>query len=191
MIGKQKLINLATLDADGQAFKNELLEVYFEAKDAHNKRKLCEDLDYKYILTMDGENSDFLQAPLSLMSTSVPLVVESEWTPLYFKSWVPWLHYVPIKRDLSDLHDKIAWLKENDTKAKQIADNGRALYDMLYSYDNLLEDSISVFTKYASLMKYVPEAPGDKFIIEMPPRFRTTKTPYPGAGKNHAKKEEL
>ena len=51
---------------------------------------------------------------------------------------------------------------------------------MLYSYDNLLEDSISVFTKYASLMKYEPKSPGDDHIIEMPPRFRTEKMKYPG-----------
>lgn len=60
---------------------------------------------------------------------------------------------------------------------------------MLYSYDNLVDDTISVFNKYASLMKYEPEAPGDKYIIEMPPRFRTKKIPYPGRAKGQ--KEEL
>lgn len=61
-IGKKKLLNLATKGADGEAVKSELLEVYFEDKDAHNKRRVCEDLDYKYMITMDGDNSDFLQA---------------------------------------------------------------------------------------------------------------------------------
>lgn len=40
-LGKTKLINKATIDSYGEPFKNELLEVYFEAKDKHDKRKLC------------------------------------------------------------------------------------------------------------------------------------------------------
>lgn len=33
----------------------------------------------------------------------------------------PWKHYVPIKRNLSDLLEKIEWAKEHDEEAKKIA----------------------------------------------------------------------
>jgi hypothetical protein len=56
-----------------------------------------------------------------LKSNSVPLVVDSLFTPLYIENWVPWVHYIPIKNDLSDLLEMIAWLKENDERAFEIA----------------------------------------------------------------------
>ena len=38
---------------------------------------------------------------------------------------------------MSDLHEKIEWLKANNDKAKQIAENGKNLYTLLYNIDNL------------------------------------------------------
>ena len=32
-----------------------------------------------------------------------------------------YIHYIPIKEDLSDLIDKIKWCQQNDTKCKEIA----------------------------------------------------------------------
>jgi hypothetical protein len=31
--------------------------------------------------------------------------------------WVPWVHYVPVKNDMSDLLDKINWLIDHDEEA--------------------------------------------------------------------------
>ena len=36
----------------------------------------------------------------------------------------PWVHYVPIKRDLSDLEAKVNWLRANDDKARAISQQG-------------------------------------------------------------------
>ena len=35
----------------------------------------------------------------------------------------PWVHYIPIKPDFSDLEDKMQWLETHDEEAKEIADN--------------------------------------------------------------------
>jgi len=83
--------------------------------------------------------------------------------PLYLDIWEPWVHYIPVKNDQSDLFEKIEWLKANDLAAKQIALNGRALFNRLYNLPNMIEDMNSVFVKYASLMKYEPERPDKRF----------------------------
>lgn len=46
--------------------------------------------------------------------------------PLY--SWVdgklePWIHYIPVNRDLSDLDDKIKWADTNPERVKVIIEN--------------------------------------------------------------------
>ena len=84
-------------------------------------KPLCEDLDHKYIITIDGWTSPWLRGPMILKSNSVPIVVMSKASPLYFDEWVPYVHYVPVKNDLSDLIEQITWLQENDEKAFEIA----------------------------------------------------------------------
>jgi hypothetical protein len=37
----------------------------------------------------------------------------------------PWLHYVPLKQDFSDLIDQYYWLVGHPAQARQIAENGR------------------------------------------------------------------
>ena len=41
--------------------------------------------------------------------------------------------------------------------------NGRELFDKLYNLHNMVEDTTNVFIKYASLMKYDPLRPDDKY----------------------------
>jgi len=76
---------------------------------------------------------------------------------------IPWVHYVPVKQDLSDMLSNIQWLRDNDDKAYEIAQNSKALYKILYGIDNLVEDAGEIFKKYASMMKYDPVAPDKKF----------------------------
>ena len=76
------------------------------------------------MIIIDGNVSSWLRAPLLLFSSAVPVVIESRFVPLYQSSWVPYVHYVPVKNDQSDLIEKIEWLQANDDKAREIAENG-------------------------------------------------------------------
>jgi hypothetical protein len=53
-----------------------------------------------------------------LASDTVPIIIESNYKPLYINAWEPWVHYIPVKNDQSDLFEKIEWLQNNDDKAK-------------------------------------------------------------------------
>lgn len=43
----------------------------------------------------------------------------------FYSKLQPFEHFVPIKRDLSDLPEKIIWAREHDEEAHQIARNAR------------------------------------------------------------------
>jgi hypothetical protein len=90
-------------------------------------------MNNKYEIVIDGNASAWLRPLLFLYGKVVPIVIESRFEPLYIRNWVPWIHYVPVKNDQSDLVEKIDWLKANDDKAKIIAQNGRPLYKRLYT----------------------------------------------------------
>jgi len=69
------------------------------------------------MITLDGWVSAWERGPQILYSESVLLAVDSNWSPLYQSSFVPYKHYIPVKHDLSNLLSQIKWLQEHDSVA--------------------------------------------------------------------------
>lgn len=83
---------------------------------------------YKYVLNIDGSVTAFrLSAELAF--GSVILKVDSKYKIWYMDMLVPWVHYIPIKSDLSDLKEKIQWCKENQDVCRTIGSNARKFYN--------------------------------------------------------------
>lgn len=85
--------------------------------------------EFKYQIDVDGNSNAWSSLFIKLLSGGVVLKIES---PERFKQWYynklePWINYVPIKADLSDLIEKIEYLQLHDEHAKQIAKQGRNL----------------------------------------------------------------
>lgn len=76
---------------------------------------------------------------------SLVLKVDSHFEQWYYDRLVPWRHYIPIKGDLSDLEDKLAWAQDprNDAVCEQIALQGRELV-MTLTYESELRAPLSV-----------------------------------------------
>ena len=77
---------------------------------------------YKYIINVDGHSAAF-RISLELEMNSIILMVKSNYV-----LWNTWnleedVHYISIKRDLSDLIEKIEWCENNPEKCKKILEN--------------------------------------------------------------------
>jgi hypothetical protein len=105
---------------------------------------------YKYILNLDGSVTAFrLSAELNYLS--VILKVESEYYIWYSKYLEPYVHYIPIKKDFSDLAEKIKWLKENDKQAYQIALNAREFYKKYINKEYIMDyiqNTLNIISSY-------------------------------------------
>lgn len=63
---------------------------------------------------------------------------------------IPNVHYIPVNYDLSNLIEQIEWVKNNDDKAKQIADNAFKFSEEYFSSEyqhKYIKDSIDRFYK--------------------------------------------
>ena len=69
----------------------------------------------KYQINIDGTVAAY-RLPYLLAGNSVVLKQDSSYYEYFYKMLKPYEHYIPFKRDLSDLMDKIKWAKENDQK---------------------------------------------------------------------------
>lgn len=82
-------------------------------------------LAHKYLPIIDG-NDKSSSLNWALYSNSVPIMPKPRyhsWT--CEKHLLSNVHYIEVKRDFSDLEEKVEWLKDNDKKAKEIAENGK------------------------------------------------------------------
>lgn len=89
-------------------------ELFAERIEAYDQCK------YKAIFWIDGNciSSNVLWI---FGSGSVPIIINE--TEFWFKDkLIPWVHFVPVKPDLSDLEEKVKWIFEHDDEASTIAE---------------------------------------------------------------------
>ncbi|WP_062307923.1 glycosyl transferase family 90 [Polynucleobacter sinensis] len=98
---------------------------------------------YKYLIDIDGNTNAWSALFQKLLSGSAVLKVAS---PGHYRQWyydqlIPWVNFVPVKSDMSDLVEKIHWLRDHDDEAKEIGVNGAKLAYQL-TYERELEKAL-------------------------------------------------
>jgi Glycosyl transferase family 90 len=82
----------------------------------------------KYAIDIDGWTNTWSNFLIRLHFGCCVLKIES---PTAHRQWYydrirPWEHFVPVKADMSDLAEKIDWVRSNDREAEEIAQRGQA-----------------------------------------------------------------
>jgi hypothetical protein len=91
---------------------------------------------YKFAIDVDGNSNAWANLFTRLIMGCCVLKISS---PLHYRQWYypdlsAWTHYVPVKSDLSDLEEQIAWCRANLDECRRIAANGQA-FAMARSYE--------------------------------------------------------
>jgi hypothetical protein len=84
-------------------------------------------LRYRHLVDVDGYCCAWVSLFLKLASRSTVLKVGSDYLQWYFDKLVPWVHYIPLLPDVSDIDWIIEWVNAHDDSCKEIAENGHAL----------------------------------------------------------------
>jgi hypothetical protein len=87
-----------------------------------SKLSLQEQQQYKYIVNVNGHVCAY-RLSLELESGFCILLADSKYKLWYSNLLTPWVHYVPVKEDLSDLIKQINWCINNDKKCEKISNN--------------------------------------------------------------------
>jgi len=102
-------------------------------------------LKYKYLIDIDGNTNAWAGLFQRLLSGSTVLKIASPhgYRQWYYDRLVPWENYVPVEADMSDLDDKILWLREHDEQAERIGAAGRDLALSL-NYEEEMKKAVEV-----------------------------------------------
>lgn len=112
-------------------------------------------MKYKYEVVLDGNGSPAGRIDRQLAHNSLLLMQETEHFQMYTKYMKPFVHYVPLQRNISDLGAAYQWASENEEKVLMIihAANGFAQY---LKRESILYYTHVLLTKYSSTLSFKP-----------------------------------
>ncbi|CAL7946832.1 unnamed protein product [Xylocopa violacea] len=107
---------------------------------------------YKYQLNIDGTVAAY-RFPYLLAGDALVLKQESKYYEFFYNDLVSGKHYMPVRRDLLDLVEKIKWAKEHDEEALRITKSARQ-----FARDNLLPHHVlcyhvTLFNEWSKRLK--------------------------------------
>ncbi|KAF8347448.1 glycosyl transferase family 90-domain-containing protein [Amanita rubescens] len=133
-----------------------LIDIAFAGKPTHSQ-SIKHAGNYKYIIDVDGNGwSGRFKRVITSNSLIFKATVYPEW---YLDRVAPWLHYVPIQIDLSDLHDALVFFHgdangegAHDELAHLIALEGRKWSKNFWRRQDLIAYFFRLILEYSRLM---------------------------------------
>uniref|UniRef100_A0A3Q3Q7P7 Glycosyl transferase CAP10 domain-containing protein n=1 Tax=Monopterus albus TaxID=43700 RepID=A0A3Q3Q7P7_MONAL len=146
---------------------------------------------YKYQVNMDGTVAAY-RFPYLMLGNSLVLKQESQYYEHFYSHLKAGVHYVPVRRNLSDLLEKIKWAKENDAEAQQIARAGQAVARELLQPSRLYCYYYSVLHMYSERQTGQPTRHTDMELVPQPEDLTAACTcEHKGRQEENNMKDEL
>lgn len=114
-----------------------------------------EQLQYKYHILIDGNTCPYSTSGWKFFGNSLICKPDSDWIQWYTQALIPYVHYIPVRQDLSDLVEKLLWSSEHDDEARKIAENCR---EFALSHITIMENLTYL---YFAIQKYC-----QRFILD-------------------------
>lgn len=110
-------------------------------------------LECKYLPLMDGVVCAAPAFQWRLLSQSVTFKPDSNEVQWFYRDLKPYIHYIPVQADLSDLIEKFEWAKAHDAECKIIAQKAAQFAQEFLMYEDVLLYFTKVLMRYATLQK--------------------------------------
>lgn len=89
-----------------------------------------------------------------------------DFVEFYYDGLVPWVHYIPVREDMSDVEELIQFARENDDVARTIAQNGYDFVRKQLRYDDVKSYWRALLIEYTTLLGWRVEKHPDTRQVE-------------------------
>lgn len=113
-------------------------------------------VELRYLFNFRGVAASFRFKHLFLCD-SVVFHVGNEWLEFFYDALKPWVHYIPVKQDLSDARELIEFAQENDSVVREIARRGREFIKQHLRMEDVECYWRELITNYTKLLKFTPK----------------------------------
>ncbi|XP_050005038.1 protein O-glucosyltransferase 1 [Alexandromys fortis] len=125
--------------------------VGFEAVAAESE--VCCLLFLRYLFNFRGVAASFRFKHLFLCGSLV-FHVGDEWVEFFYPQLKPWVHYIPVKTDLSNVQELLEFVKANDDIAQEIAKRGSRFIIHHLQMDDITCYWENLLTEYSKFLSY-------------------------------------
>ncbi len=103
---------------------------------------------YKFAIDIDGNTNSFgtMLPRMHLGCCILKVGSAMGWCQWFYDSLEPWVHFIPIEANLSDMAEKVSWCRDHDQECQEIAAKGRAFANSL-SYNSEVESAVQRINK--------------------------------------------
>ena len=136
-------------DKNGELRK--ILDLLF----GENLEKIAEvdHLKYKYLISIDGNTCAWVRIPWIMYSNSVLIKQETKKVEWFYPALKPYVHYVPINENLTDIFKQFEWMKQHDEELKQISNNANNFVQNELSPEHIDAHMVIILNKYAEIQQ--------------------------------------
>ncbi|CAN7999062.1 unnamed protein product [Ixodes hexagonus] len=109
--------------------------------------------EYKYLFNFRGVAASFRLKHLFLCKSLV-FHVGDEWLEFFYPGLKPWVHYIPLGTNLSEVEEMLEFARENDEVVREIAERG---HDFIWKHLTMEDVTcywLQLLKKYSQLLKY-------------------------------------
>lgn len=138
-------------------------------------------------MNVDGTVAAY-RFPYLMLGNSLVLKQDSQYYEHFYSHLKAGTHYIPVKRNLSDLLEKIKWAKENDAEAQEVARAGQAAARELLQPSRLYCYYYRVLHTYSERQTGRPERHADMELVPQPDDHTAACT---CERRGHSKNDEL
>lgn len=125
---------------------------------------------YAYLPTLDGLTATYPGYAWRLLSNSVAFKQDSPDIQWFYDALMPYMHYIPIKNDLSDLIEQILWAKIHDRQCKEIGKNATEFVLSNLMMEDIYLYFLNILYEHCSLQNFYLPALEEE--TENDPRWR-------------------
>ncbi len=108
---------------------------------------------YKYQLLIDGNSCAYSRAYWQLFSNCLVLKQSSDAIQWYYRALQPYIHYIPVKTDMSDLVDVVQWAIDHDEQAEAISKEAQDFAHKNLSSIRIKQYVYHLLKEYAKLQR--------------------------------------
>ncbi len=112
---------------------------------------VTESIKYKYLIDIDGNSCSYSRMAWILNSNSLLMKHTSSYKQWYYDQMQPYVHYLPIAENFSNLTEQYQWAEANSELAQAIAENGRKFAKQTFNENSILDAFDQALLQYHAL----------------------------------------
>lgn len=114
-----------------------MLRMYYETDYPQNVldryRPETDSLKYKYLISVDGHSAAWKRPETIMASDSVLFKTTTKYYQWFYDGLQPFVNYIPVRPDTSDMMEKLEWARSHDDVVQQIIKNANLYAEKVFA----------------------------------------------------------